>query len=100
MPASGSQWYQGGQPQQSGVAASGTGSFRPPAQTGQGRTHQGRGNQSGRGRGGRQSAQGRVNHISLQDAQNHPDLIMGGTYNEDEHIQGRQGGYDPATYQF
>ncbi|XP_050142976.1 uncharacterized protein LOC126618833 [Malus sylvestris] len=100
MPASGSQWYQGGQPQQSGVAASSTGSFRPPAQTGQGRTHQGRGNQSGRGRGGRQSAQGRVNHISLQDAQNHPDLIMGGTYNEDEHIQGRQGGYDPATYQF
>ncbi|KAM2088514.1 hypothetical protein ACFX1T_032585 [Malus domestica] len=77
MPASGSQWYQGGQPQQSGVAASSTGSFRPPAQTGQGRTHQGRGNQSGRGRGGRQSAQGRVNHISLQDAQNHPDLIMG-----------------------
>ncbi|KAM2491167.1 hypothetical protein PS1_042866 [Malus domestica] len=77
MPASGSQWYQGGQPQQSGVAASSTGSFRPPAQTGQGRTHQGRGNQSGRGRGGRQPAQGRVNHISLQDAQNHPDLIMG-----------------------
>ncbi|XP_050108715.1 uncharacterized protein LOC126587672 [Malus sylvestris] len=77
MPASGSQWYQGGQPQQSGVAASSTGSFRPPVQTGQGRTHQGRGNQSGRGRGGRQPAQGRVNHISLQDAQNHPDLIMG-----------------------
>ncbi|KAM2004949.1 hypothetical protein ACFX15_000188 [Malus domestica] len=77
MPASGSQWYQGGQPQQSGVAVSSAGSFRPPAQAGQGRTHQGRGNQSGRGRGGRQPAQGRVNHISLQDAQNHPDLIMG-----------------------
>ncbi|XP_070665252.1 uncharacterized protein [Malus domestica] len=76
MPASGSQWYQGGQPQQSGVAASSAGSFRPPAQTGQGSIHQGRGNQSGRCRGGRQPAQGRVNHISLQDAQNHPDLIM------------------------
>ncbi|TQD86597.1 hypothetical protein C1H46_027863 [Malus baccata] len=77
MPASGSQWYQGGQPQQSGVAASSAGPSRPPNQAGQGRAHQGRGNQSGRGRGGRQSAQGRVNHISLQDAQNHPDLIMG-----------------------
>ncbi|KAM1286042.1 hypothetical protein ACFX2J_000134 [Malus domestica] len=77
MPASGSQWYQGGQPQQSGVAASSAGPSRPPTQAGQGRTHQGRGNQSGRGRGGRQPAQGRVNHISLQDAQNHPDLIMG-----------------------
>ncbi|XP_050133164.1 uncharacterized protein LOC126609229 [Malus sylvestris] len=42
MPASGSQWYQGGQLQQSGVAASSAGSFRPPAQAGQGRTHQGR----------------------------------------------------------
>nr|CBL94172.1 putative retrotransposon protein [Malus domestica] len=38
---------------------------------------EGRGNQGIRGRGGRQQAQGRVNHISLQDAQNHPDLIMG-----------------------
>ncbi|CAN6707917.1 unnamed protein product [Malus baccata var. baccata] len=100
MPASGSQWYQGVRPQQRGVAASSAGSSRQPVQAGQGRTHQGRGNQSGRGRGGRQPAQGSVNHIALQDAQNHPDLIMGGTYNEDEHIQGHQGGYDPATYQF
>ncbi|KAM2869733.1 hypothetical protein FF1_017608 [Malus domestica] len=46
-------------------------------QSGQGRTSQGRGNQGSRGRGGRQQTQGRVNHISLQDAQNHPDLIMG-----------------------
>ncbi|CAN6581576.1 unnamed protein product [Malus baccata var. baccata] len=60
MSASGSQRYQGGQPQQRGVAASSAGSSRQPVQAGQGR----------------------------------------GTYNEDEHIQGRQGGYDPATYQF
>ncbi|KAM2333980.1 hypothetical protein ACFXTH_011592 [Malus domestica] len=77
MPASGSQWYQGGQPRQGEVAASGAGSSRQSTQSGQGRTSQGRGNQGNRGCGGRQQAQGCVNHISLQDAQNHPDLIMG-----------------------
>ncbi|KAM2154836.1 hypothetical protein ACFX1Q_046598 [Malus domestica] len=64
MPAGGSQWYHRGSSRQSNPS-------------GQGRTSQGRGNQGIRGRGGRQQAQGRVNHISLQDAQNHPDLIMG-----------------------
>ncbi|KAM2188265.1 hypothetical protein ACFX1R_031830 [Malus domestica] len=77
MPAGGSQWHQGGQPRQGEVAAGGAGSSRQSNQSGQGRTSQGRGNQGNRGRGGRQQAQGRVNHISLQDAQNHPDLIMG-----------------------
>ncbi|CAN6544348.1 unnamed protein product [Malus baccata var. baccata] len=47
------------------------------SQPGQGRNPQGRGNQGSRGRGGQQQAQGRVNHISLHEAQNHPDLIMG-----------------------
>ncbi|CAN6587261.1 unnamed protein product [Malus baccata var. baccata] len=99
MPASGSQWYQGGQPQQSGVAASSVGPSRPPTQAGQGRTHQGRGNQSGRSRGGRQPAQGSVNHISLQDAQNHPDLIM----DEDVHksaFRTRYGHYEFLSNQF
>ncbi|KAM1302324.1 hypothetical protein ACFX2H_013265 [Malus domestica] len=77
MLASGSQWYQGGQPRQGEVAASGTGPSRQSNQPRKGRRSQGRGNQGHRGRGGRQQAQGRVNHISLQDAQNHPDLIMG-----------------------
>ncbi|CAN6570814.1 unnamed protein product [Malus baccata var. baccata] len=78
MPAGGSQWHQGGQPRQEEVATSGAGSSRQSNQSGQGRTSQGRGNQGNRGCGGRQQAQGRVNHISLQDAQNHPDLIMVG----------------------
>ena len=30
-----------------------------------------------RGRGGQQQAQGHINNITLQDAHNHPDLIMG-----------------------
>ncbi|KAM1863067.1 hypothetical protein ACFX14_003456 [Malus domestica] len=77
MPAGGSQWHQGGQPRQGEVAAGGVGSSRQSNPSGQGRTSQGRGNQGNRGRGGRQQAQGRVNHISLHDAQNHPDLIMG-----------------------
>ena len=34
------------------------------------------GNQGNRGRGGRQQTQGRVHHITLQDAQSNPDLIM------------------------
>ncbi|XP_070667530.1 uncharacterized protein [Malus domestica] len=74
--AGGSQLHQGGQPRHGEVATSGAGSSRQSNQSGQGRTSQGRGNQGNRGRGGRQQAQGRVNHISLQDAQNHPDLIM------------------------
>ncbi|XP_070677827.1 uncharacterized protein [Malus domestica] len=77
MPAGGSQWHQGGQPRQGEVATGGAGSSRQPSQPGQGRNPQGRGNQGNRGRGGRQQAQGRINHISLQEAQNHPDLIMG-----------------------
>ncbi|XP_070665153.1 uncharacterized protein [Malus domestica] len=76
MPAGGSQWHQGGQPRQGEVATGGVGLSRQPSQPGQGRNPQGRGNQGSRGRGGRQQAQGRVNHISLQEAQNHPDLIM------------------------
>ena len=38
---------------------------------------QGRCIQANRGRGGRQQAQGRIHNITLQDAQNNPDLIMG-----------------------
>ena len=41
-----------------------------------GRGVQGRSNQVNEGRGGRQQAQGRVNNITLQDAQSNPDLIM------------------------
>ncbi|XP_070679270.1 uncharacterized protein [Malus domestica] len=77
MPTGGSQWHQGGQPRQGEIATGGAGSSRQPSQPGQGRNPQGRGNQGNRGRGGRQQAQGRVNHISLHEAQNHPDLIMG-----------------------
>ncbi|KAM1721715.1 hypothetical protein ACFX12_023218 [Malus domestica] len=77
MPTGGSQWHQGGQPRQGEIATGGAGSSRQPSQPGQGRNPQGRGNQGNRGRGGRQQAQGRVNHMSLQEAQNHPDLIMG-----------------------
>ncbi|XP_048431095.1 uncharacterized protein LOC103942437 [Pyrus x bretschneideri] len=67
----GSQWYQGGQPQQEEIASSSAGSSRQSGQP-----SQGRGNQASRGRRGRQQTQGRVNNISLQDAQNHPDLII------------------------
>ncbi|KAM2973501.1 hypothetical protein FF2_020050 [Malus domestica] len=56
MPASGSQWHQGNQPRQGDVTASGTGPSRQASQSGQGRTSQGRGSQSNRGRGGRQQA--------------------------------------------
>ncbi|XP_070682440.1 uncharacterized protein [Malus domestica] len=61
---------------QTGYSQDFGGSSRQSSQSGQGRAPQGRGNQGSRGRGGRQQAQGRVNHISLQEAQNHPDLIM------------------------
>ncbi|XP_050160399.1 cold shock domain-containing protein 3-like [Malus sylvestris] len=54
MPASGSQWHQGGQLRQGEVAAGGAGSSRQSNQSGQGRTSQGRGNQGNRGHGGRQ----------------------------------------------
>ncbi|XP_070676338.1 uncharacterized protein [Malus domestica] len=67
-----SQWYQGGQPQQGEIAASSAGSSR---QSGQQR--QGRGVHANRGRGGRQQNQARIHNMSLQDAQNNPDLIMG-----------------------
>ncbi|KAM1306479.1 hypothetical protein ACFX2H_008859 [Malus domestica] len=70
--ASGSQWYQDGQPQHGEIATSSAGSSR---QSGQQR--QGRGIHANRGRGGRQQNQGRIHNMSLQDAQNNPDLIMG-----------------------
>ena len=75
--ASGSQWQSGGQPQQVDVAARSDGSSRQHSQTCQGRSTHGRGVHASRGRGGRQQVQGRINNITLQDAQNHPDLIMG-----------------------
>ena len=74
--AGGSQGYLGGQSQPMEVGSSGAGSSRQPAQSGQGRNTQGRGVHANRGRG-RQQVQGRINNITLQDAQNHPDLIMG-----------------------
>ncbi|XP_068328279.1 uncharacterized protein [Pyrus communis] len=77
IPAGGSQWYQGGQPQQGEIASSSAGSSRQPGQLSQGRCMHGRNNQASKGHGGRQQAQGRVNNISLQDAQNHPNFIMG-----------------------
>ena len=58
------------------VASSSAGSLRQPSQSGQGRNAQGRGIHANRGRE-RQQVQGRINNITLQDAQNHPDLIMG-----------------------
>ncbi|KAM2816848.1 hypothetical protein COP1_041037 [Malus domestica] len=71
---SGSHWYAGGESQNlEGASSSGT-STRQPNPTNQGRGNQGRGNQ---GQRSRQQAQGQVNHITLQDAQNNPDLIMG-----------------------
>ena len=76
-PAGGSQWYQGGQYQQGEIATSSAGSSRQAGQPSQGRGAQGRGVQASRGRGGRQQGQGRLHNISLQDAQNNPDLIMG-----------------------
>ncbi|XP_070662454.1 uncharacterized protein [Malus domestica] len=69
--ASGSQWYQGGQPQQVEIGSSSAGFSRQFGQP-----SKGRGNQANRGCGGRQQAHGRINNISLQDAQNHSDLIM------------------------
>ncbi|KAM2181834.1 hypothetical protein ACFX1Q_032400 [Malus domestica] len=69
---SGSQWYQGGQPQQGEIAASSAGSSR---QSGQQR--QGRGVHANRGHGGRQQNQARIHNMSLQDAQNNPYLITG-----------------------
>lgn len=73
----GSQWQSGRQPQQVDIAASSVGSSRQHTQSGQGRSSQGRGVHASRGRGGRQQNQGRINNISLHDAQNNPDLIMG-----------------------
>ena len=55
--AGGSQWYQGGQPQQGEIAASSAGSLRQSSQP-----RQGRGSHASRGHGGRQ---------------NNPDLILG-----------------------
>ncbi|XP_070662316.1 uncharacterized protein [Malus domestica] len=74
--AGGSQWYPGGQSQHVEVSSSSAGSSRQPNQPGQGRNVQGRSGQTSRGRGGRQQAQGRIHHMTLQDAQTNPDLIM------------------------
>ena len=73
----GSQWQSGRQPQQVDVAANSAGSSRQHNHASQGRKAQGRGDHASRGRGGRQQAHGRINNFTLQDAQNHPDLIMG-----------------------
>ncbi|KAM1344659.1 hypothetical protein ACFX2H_033924 [Malus domestica] len=54
------------------IVASSAGSLR---QSGQQR--QGRGIHANRGRSGRQQNQGRIHNMSLQDAQNNPDLIIG-----------------------
>ncbi|XP_070678215.1 uncharacterized protein [Malus domestica] len=70
--ASGSQWYQEGQPQQVKIATSCAGSSR---QSGQPR--QGRGIHANSGRGERQQNQGRIHNMTLQYAQNNPDLIIG-----------------------
>ncbi|KAM1156709.1 hypothetical protein ACFX2B_027171 [Malus domestica] len=59
------------------MVTSSAGSSRQHIQSSQGRSSQGRGVHASRGRGGRQQAQGRIHNISLQDAQNNPDLIMG-----------------------
>ncbi|XP_070667502.1 uncharacterized protein [Malus domestica] len=61
-----------GQPQQLEIAANSAGSSR---QSGQPR--QGRGIHASRSRGGRQQNQRRIHNMTLQDAQNNPDLIMG-----------------------
>ncbi|TQD99950.1 hypothetical protein C1H46_014454 [Malus baccata] len=96
----GSQWYPGWQSQNVEVASSSAGSSRQPNQPGQGRGLQRRGNQTNRGRRRRHQPQGRVHHITLQDAWSSPDLIMGKTFQEDERNEARLEGYDPATYQF
>ncbi|KAM1230121.1 hypothetical protein ACFX2G_041210 [Malus domestica] len=70
--ADGSQWSQRGQPQQGEIAANSVGSSRQ-----QGQQRQGRGVHANRGRGRRQQNQGHIHNMSLQDAQNNPDLIMG-----------------------
>ncbi|XP_068307406.1 uncharacterized protein [Pyrus communis] len=76
IPAGGSQWYQGGQPPQGEIATNSAGSSRQSGQLSQGRNVQGQGDQTSRGRGGQQQPQGCIHNISLQDAQNNPDLIM------------------------
>ncbi|XP_068338936.1 uncharacterized protein [Pyrus communis] len=78
--AGGFQWFQGGQIQQGEIATSSAGSSRQSGQPSQGRGTQSRGGQASRGRGGRQQTQGRIHNISLQDAQNNPDLIMDRVY--------------------
>ncbi|XP_068309608.1 uncharacterized protein [Pyrus communis] len=78
-------YFQGGYPQYSGgympyppgeIATSSAGSSRQSGQPSQGRGTQSRGGQTSRSRGGRQQTQRRIHNISLQDAQNNPDLIM------------------------
>ncbi|KAB2632446.1 S ribonuclease [Pyrus ussuriensis x Pyrus communis] len=66
-----SSYGQGGYPQYS------SGYMLQSGQPSQGRGTQSRGGQTSKGRGGRQQTQGRIHNISLQDAQNNPDLIMG-----------------------
>ncbi|XP_068319781.1 uncharacterized protein [Pyrus communis] len=68
----GSQWYTGGPSQNFDIASNSAGSSSLPNQP-----SQGRGNQGNRGHGDWQQAQDHVHHITLQDAQNNPDLIMG-----------------------
>ncbi|XP_068319687.1 uncharacterized protein [Pyrus communis] len=75
--AGGPQWFQGGQIQQGEIATSSAGSSRQSGQPSQGRGTQSRGGQTSRGQGGRLQTQGRIHNISLQDAQNNPDLIIG-----------------------
>ncbi|XP_070662233.1 uncharacterized protein [Malus domestica] len=72
LSAGESHWYQGGQPQQGEIVASSAGSSRQLSQQ-----RQGRGIHANRGRGGRQQSQGCIHNMSLQDAQNNPDLIIG-----------------------
>ncbi|XP_068328289.1 uncharacterized protein [Pyrus communis] len=52
------------------------GSSRQSGQPSQGRNVQRRGGQTSRGHGGRQQTQERIHNISLEDAQNNPNLIM------------------------
>ncbi|XP_048428361.1 uncharacterized protein LOC125471719 [Pyrus x bretschneideri] len=75
-PVGGSQWYQGGQYQQGEIATSSVGSSRQSGQPSQGCGAQGCSVWASGGRSGRQQGQGRLHNISLQDAQNNPDLIM------------------------
>ncbi|XP_068328135.1 uncharacterized protein [Pyrus communis] len=69
--------FRGGQFQQGDIATSSAGSSRQSGQPSQGHGTQSRGGQTSRGRGGRQQTQGRIHNISLHDAKNNPDLIMG-----------------------